>query len=280
MSFLKYLFQKFLSPAAMAALLAASPMAAAPASACGPDTPCQIEGGDYRIRFPSAWDGKTPIGAIVFVHGWRGSAAGEMRNRGWAKLADELNVAFIAANGEGGGWSYPGSPRRNRDEFAYFEALIKDATTRFPIRRDRMMASGFSIGGSMVWNIACYRSELFAGYAPIAGAFWDPIPDTCPSPTPILFHVHGTSDRTVPLAGRPIGALWHQGDVAQGLAVWQKTEGLPVVFPKLDHDNNFSCQRQRTGDGLLEVCLHPGGHSVRAEWVKRAWRELGKQKGW
>lgn len=265
---------------AVATVLIAVPGGLRKAVACGAEDACAIEGGDYRIRFPSAWDGKTPIGAIIFVHGWRGSAAAEMRNQSWAKLADELNVAFIAADGEDGGWSYPGSPMQDRDEFGYFENLVKDITTRFPIRRDRLMASGFSIGGSMVWNIACYRSSLFAGYAPIAGAFWDPIPRHCPTPTPTLFHVHGTSDRTVPLGGRPIGSRWRQGDVAHGLAVWQNTAGLPVVFPKSAPANGLGCQRQEAETAVLEVCLHQGGHSVRAEWVKRAWRELAKAKGW
>ena len=31
---------------------------------------------------------------------------------------------------------------------------------------------------------------------------------------------------------------------------------------------------------LIEVCLHPGGHNMRPEWVARAWRELSKARGW
>ncbi|NRG16326.1 polyhydroxybutyrate depolymerase [Rhizobiales bacterium] len=246
---------------------------------CGADTPCKVEGGEYRVRFPSDWDGETPIGAIFFVHGWRGSARAEMRSKGWARMADELNVAFVAPEGNGT-WGYPGSPTQTRDEFAYFENVVKDLTTRFAVRADRLLASGFSMGGSMVWNLACYRSHLFAGFAPVAGAFWDPIPDRCPSPTPILFHVHGTSDRTVPIHGRPIGSIWSQSDVAQSLAVWQKEEHLPTVFPTVAPAEGIACQRQETDSALLEVCLHDGGHSVRGEWIRRAWNELSRRKGW
>ncbi|MBL6430797.1 MAG: polyhydroxybutyrate depolymerase [Alphaproteobacteria bacterium] len=248
--------------------------------------PCRIETGEYRIRFPADWDGKTPLGAIVFLHGWRGTAAGEMRNAAWARQADRLNVAFVAPQGSGKTWSYPGAPRALRNDFAFFDALIGDLTTRFPLRADRMMATGFSMGGSMVWNLACYRGGLFAGFAPIAGAFWDPIPKDCPSPAPVLFHVHGTADRTVPLEGRPIGERWRQSDVADSLAVWQAQAGLPQVFPAAAPDSGLTCQRQqaptRSGPAasLLEVCLHSGGHSVRAEWVERAWRALGDHLGW
>eukprot|EP00873_Tetraselmis_striata_P026141 jgi/Tetstr1/446405/TSEL_033947.t1 len=273
----------------LALLAGASPVQPAQAAAetgCGIETPCRIETGEYRIRFPADWDGKTPLGTIVFLHGWRGTAAGEMRNAAWAQLADRLNVAFVAPQGAGKTWSYPGAPRDLRDDFAFFDALIKDLTTRFPLRADRMMATGFSMGGSMVWNLACYRGGLFAGFAPIAGAFWDPIPKDCPSPAPVLFHVHGTADRTVPLEGRPIGERWRQSDVADSLAVWQAQAGLPQVFPASAPDSGLTCQRQqapaRSGPAapLLEVCLHSGGHSVRAEWVERAWRALGDHLGW
>lgn len=249
---------------------------------CGTGIPCRIEGGEYRIRLPRDWDGKTRLGAIVFLHGWRGSAEAEMRNPAWERLADRLGVAFVAPQGEGGTWSYPGAPRQLRDEFAFFETLVDDLTTRFALRRDRLMVTGFSMGGSMVWNIACHRGDLFAGYAPIAGAFWDPVPQTCRSSVPALFHVHGTSDRTVPLEGRPIGDAWRQSDVAKSLAVWQDKAGLPHDFPQAAPAEGLACQRQeaRSGSGLLEVCLHKGGHAVRAEWVERAWRALGNRLGW
>lgn len=268
-------FLSMLSPPASAAGISAD-------AACGVEIPCRIKDGEYRIRFPGDWDGKTPLGAIVFLHGWRGSAEAEMRNQAWARLADRLGVAFVAPQGEGGTWSYPGAPRQLRDEFDFFEALVDDLTKRFPLRRDRLMATGFSMGGSMVWNIACRRGDLFAGYAPIAGAFWDPVPETCPSDVPALFHVHGTADRTVPLEGRPIGDKWRQSDVAESLAVWQDKAGLPHAFPETAPPEGLACQRQEetAGTGVLEICLHQGGHAVRAEWVERAWRALGARLGW
>ena len=77
----------------LALLAGASPVQPAQAAVetdCGIEMPCRIETGEYRIRFPAGWDGKTPLGAIIFLHGWRGTAAGEMRNAAWARLADRL----------------------------------------------------------------------------------------------------------------------------------------------------------------------------------------------
>lgn len=270
-----------LAAAMLAGLWMASPPALAAGSApgCGSDTPCTIAGGEYRIRLPQ---GAPPTGAIVFLHGWRGSAEAEMRNTAWARLADRLGVAFVAPQGEGGTWSYPGAPRQLRDEFSFFRALAADLKTRFGISGDQMVLTGFSMGGSMAWNVACREGELFAGYVAVAGAFWDPVPQACPSPVPMLVHVHGTADRTVPLEGRAIGEHWRQSDVAKSLVLWQRQAGLAPDFPQGAPAQGLACQLQeaREGPGLLEVCLHSGGHSIRAEWVEQGWQLIAQRRGW
>lgn len=270
-----------LAAAALAGLLLSAPPAAAAGigPGCGVETPCAIEGGEYRIRLPQ---GGAPKGAIIFLHGWSGTAEAEMRNTAWARLAERLGVAFVAPQGEGGTWSYPGAPRQLRDEFAFFRALAADLKDRFGISGEKTVLTGFSMGGSMTWNIACREGELFAGYVAVAGAFWDPVPEACPSPVPMLVHVHGTADKTVPLEGRAIGEHWRQSDVAKSLALWQRKAGVAPDFPKDAPTQGLACQMQEAGNGrgLLEMCLHSGGHSIRAEWVEEGWQLIAQRRGW
>ena len=49
---------------------------AAPALACGPDTDCAVGDRTYRIALPEGHDGAAPVGALVWAHGYRGTAAG------------------------------------------------------------------------------------------------------------------------------------------------------------------------------------------------------------
>ena len=56
----------------------------------------------------------------------------------------------------------------------------------------------------MVWHLACYRGASFAGFAPMSGTFWEPVPETCPTGPVNLIHYHGTKDPVVPLTGRQI----------------------------------------------------------------------------
>ena len=48
--------------------------AGSPAMACGPTTKCMLGERHYLIRMPKGHDGKTRIGAIVYAHGYRGTA--------------------------------------------------------------------------------------------------------------------------------------------------------------------------------------------------------------
>ena len=133
------------------------------------------------------------------------------------------------------------------------------------------------MGGSMVWNLACQMGERFAGFAPIAGAFWEPLPARCPSAMPTMQHVHGMADRIVPYEGRPIGQHYAQGDVARSIDVWL-TQGAcvgsgPSRTDIGDPGEGLSCAfSYRCGRGAIELCLHRGGHSARPAWIRRAWQ--------
>ncbi|MBO6756574.1 MAG: polyhydroxybutyrate depolymerase [Roseibium sp.] len=248
---------------------------------CAGERPCELDGGQYYIHLPDGAAADAPKGAIFFLHGHRGSALKEIRKDGFKKLADDLNVAFVAVQGVEGTWSFPTAPRNLRDEFAFFDQVLDDVAARFGVDRGRTMLSGFSSGGFMTWYLACENAGRFSGYAPIAGAFWKPLPASCETDTPFLFHIHGTKDTVVPLEGRPLGGgRWHQGDVFDSFKVWQRQVEKSRAAIETYTDAGFQCERWTPATGLLELCLHDGGHSIRAEWLKRAWQELAKARGW
>jgi polyhydroxybutyrate depolymerase len=248
---------------------------------CGGEIPCAVDNGEYYIHLPENRDDDAPLGAIFYLHGHRGKAVNAIRNKGFQRMADDLGVAFVAVQGVNGTWSFPTAPRNLRDESVFFETVLGDLESRFDLDRNRTMLSGFSSGGFMTWYIACEDSDRFSGYAPIAGAFWEPLPDNCPAENPYLFHVHGTSDTVVPLAGRWLGGgKWKQGDVFESFDVWRRQNGLAEGQSQKLTDGNLECERWAPEDGLFELCLHTGGHSVEAKWIRRAWNELGEIKGW
>lgn len=249
---------------------------ATPAAACGPDTDCQLGDRTYRIQMPEAAEGK--IGALVFAHGYRGSAKGTMRNKGLRALANDLGIALVATKSASQDWLIPGVPENPAEdgskEFDYYDAVIDDLEARFNIDRTKLVVSGFSAGGMMVWNLACHRGQSFRAFIPIAGTFWQPVPAACPSFPVNLVHIHGLSDKIVPLEGRKI-AQTRQGSVTKALELLNTSGGFGNPSVKLEVHGDLKCKQWFGKDQkYLAFCSHPGGHSIKMDYLRAAWAML------
>jgi polyhydroxybutyrate depolymerase len=267
-----------------AALAFATALSAAAAQApdhpksddCGADAPCAVEGGVYLVRPPEHWDRHTLLPALVFFHGWRQSAADVMRDEALARVTSDLGVLLIAPDGVDRSWSFPGSPERHRDEFAFIKAVLVDAESRFPIDRRRLWASGFSQGASMVWYVACFMGERFAAFIPIAGDFWRPQPSDCPSGPASIRHIHGLADETFPIEGRVVRDDFRQGNLWQGWALWRQIDGCLSPPDRVETAADLTCRIWPAGSCAsgreLALCLHSGGHVFKAEWLEDAYR--------
>lgn len=197
-----------------------------------------------------------------------------MRNQGLRRLAETLGVALVALKSYAEDWRIPGVPADpatdGRVEFDYLSAVVADLKDRHGVDTDRMILAGFSAGGMMVWTVACAQPGPFAGFVPIAGTFWDPVPARCPGAPRNLIHIHGTSDRIVPMAGRPIAST-RQGDVAEAMALFQAEGGFSRSGGSADEE--IACEHWTApGRTVLHLCLHDGGHSFRTLYLERAWR--------
>ncbi len=259
-------------------ILGFNPISVHDVHACGPDTDCMVGERHYRIRLPDTYDANVKIGAIVWSHGYRGSAKGMMNNKSMAKLANEMGVALIATKSFADDWRIPGVPRNNdangEVELQYFDAVLKDITTRYAIDPKRIMATGFSAGGMMVWNLICHRSQSFAGFAPISGTFWQPEPTTCTTPPASVVHIHGDADPVVPLMGRPI-ADTHQGRVPMVLEMYANYGGFRDAGRY--EEDGLRCKASKNDkDQILNFCAFSGGHSFKSEFVRQAWQMLEK----
>lgn len=245
------------------------------ARACGPDTDCLIGERHYRIAMPEGNTG-APVGAVVFAHGYRGSADAVMKNTNLRRLVSEMGLALIALKSADEDWVIPFAPRHmdtdGSVEFRYVEAVLDDVTRRFPVDPDRLMAAGFSAGGMMVWNLACVMPERFAGFAAIAGTFWMKPPESCAQPAASLLHIHGSSDPTVPLKGRPILET-RQGNVAEALEMYEQIGGFSPAGRTSFEDLECRSLSNPSGE-ILDFCLHPGGHSFRSSYLRFAWERL------
>jgi polyhydroxybutyrate depolymerase len=246
-------------------------------SGCVSDTRCpadlsgchEVEGGRYLVLEPAGWDGQSDLPMLLYFHPYNGSDD-SARSRGWLK--DELDARGILGvfpNGIRGTWAHVGSPSSARDELAFLDAVLADVEARWPVAG--RLASGFSQGGSMAWDAACYRGDRFDAFLPIAGSFWEPLPETCPAGPVNLRHTHGLSDGTVPMEGRPIGQM-QQGDVLEGMAIWRAVDGCAEEPDRTETVGVSTCQIWSSCGSAheLSLCLHDGAHEIPTGWVSES----------
>lgn len=270
-------------------ILAAVLMIAAGATAaqeCGRSEACEIGDGGYYARAPEG----PARGAVMFLHGYRGTGAGTIGN---ASLVDTLlgrGYAVLAPSGmpvrqgsSGGRWNAAASPDW-RNDVDFLQRVADDAAERFGFPRNRILAAGFSGGGMMAWRLACDAPDSFAAYAPISGLMWRPLPEECVGPVR-LFHTHGWSDGVVPLEGRSVGGgRIIQGDLFEGLDLMRRASGCdrddPDAYDRV-RDTLIRAWTDCAPGGELVFALHPGGHGIPPGWVVRAvtWFEAAAPAG-
>ena len=237
---------------------------------CGVDAaPCQVDLGRYYLAGPTD---SAPEGAVIFLHGYRGSGAGVVANADLVQAVTQAGYLLIAPHGREGTWNHAGSPaRHDRDELAFLAQVRADASARFDLAGKPVLLAGFSQGGSMVWDVACSDADGYTAFAAVAGAFWRPLPDGCAAGGIALTHIHGLDDEVVPLEGRPIGGDWRQGDTVRAIGLLKRHNACPAAPDRRSRDGVLACSHWTTcGRGHLRVCLHDGGHSLKPGWIAEA----------
>ncbi len=247
----------------------ALPVSSADGDACGSGGRCEIEGGYYLAAAPPDWDGHSALPLVVFFHGWNASPEGMMRNRAMVNSVHARGALFVLPFAQTGYWRQIGTGRAEggRDELAYVQALMRDVRQRWPLRPRASIASGFSRGASMVWNVACYAGDLFHAYVPIAGGFWGSTPPTCPTGPMNLRHIHGLKDRVV--AFDAIG-IYNSMPITEGFTMLRELNRCETRAPNSNREHRrYRCDiwSSCASGAELQLCLHPRGHSIPAEWV-------------
>lgn len=240
---------------------------------CGPDLPCQRDGGSYHLRLP---DGDGPHPVLIWYHGHRGNGASIHRGGGLERDFLDQGYALLAPNGyqrtPDDPRSYPARDGAPRDDVAFTLAVLADAQTRADLDMDRIYAGGFSAGGSMAWKLACEAGEQLKGMVSVAGALRVPNATDCAGLAGLpVMQVHGFADGQVPFEGRQIRD-WHQGSVWEALRRARAANGC-----RTDPDAITSDEGVRTrlwgascAGAPVRLDVHDGGHGLPQGWTLRA----------
>jgi polyhydroxybutyrate depolymerase len=257
-----------------AAILLAVAACAAPSH--GEPGRYELANGSYRVAAPPGWDGKATLPLLLYLHGYNQSSAEVMADAALVDAVTGSGALLVVPDGLGKTWSHVGSPSHARDDLAFLHAVVDDARARYPVDGARIVAAGFSQGGSMVWDLACHASQGFAAFLPVSGDFWLPYPQGCESGPVNLRHIHGMNDQTFPMIGRPLrGGQYTQGDIGKSLTIMQQTDRCGSEADRIEQQGELKCWIWSSclSGKRLELCLHGDGHEIKGQWLSEgiAW---------
>ncbi len=222
---------------------------------------CKIVGGSYHVAWPPGVPRDKTVPAVVALHSYKASGLGLIRSGKMVKTILARGYAVITPEGIGGSWQFRGG---RRDDVAFIRAVADDAAKRGNLSRNRMMLAGFSVGGSMVAYVACRSPGAFKAYAPVSGNFWKPEPKSCAGPVNYL-HTHGSSDTTMPIAGRNVGSGMRQANLLDSLATLARASGCNDANEKTATTHSW-----KGCNSSVRLVMHSGGHSVPRSWAGTA----------
>jgi len=158
---------------------------------------------EYYLRLPDDYDQNHPYALWFAIHCLNGSAENvahsEPDNRanyeyfGMWKLANpaggKATTIFVAPQGINAGWG------QGAKDLAFFRAMMDKFESELCIDTSRIFASGFSMGGSMSYALACAMPEKMRAIAMYSGGNMSGCDQSNRGPVPI-FISHGTEDGT------------------------------------------------------------------------------------
>lgn len=244
------------------------------------------------VWLPDVLDGPVPL--LLMFHGAGATAELASVNTGWGALARQSGFVAVFPEGTRRDPSQPPAFRQNPqswndgsgrghvaaagvDDVAFAEALIEEASRRWPIDSARVYATGFSNGASMVFRLASEAAGRVAAAAPVAGHLWvtDPRPAR---PVPLLL-ICGTADPLNPLEGGEVTTPWGRAEyhppVADSAARWAVATGCaPDPRDVSDEPGVRTLRWSGAGGGAVAFTTvdglghaWPGGRRLLPEWI-------------
>ena len=164
-------------------------------------------GRGFDVRIPDNYDKNHPYW-LVFVFHPRGGTAAGMDNGGSSGYDFAYNglqqqskngAIFVAPNGLGNGWGNSGG-----EDLTFTDDMVSLIEQNFCVDTTHIIASGFSWGSGMSYEIACARAKVFHAAVLYEGGVLsgcDPDPQGSTTDPIAYMQIEGLNDTTLSIGG-------------------------------------------------------------------------------
>ena len=169
----------------------------------------------FIMHIPSSYKGDKAVPLVVDYHPIGGSGEGQYGGTTYRSQTDPEGVITLypdgTAKGSGGmmgnmpGWNV-GPCCSNDDDVKFSREMIKAVEEIACIDKQRIYATGFSMGGGMSNHVACFMSDVYAAVAPAGMDLNTTNSAKCNPDRPIsVINFRGTNDGTCRYEGGDSG---------------------------------------------------------------------------
>jgi polyhydroxybutyrate depolymerase len=161
----------------------------------------------YLVYLPTNFDPAEYMPAMFHFHGGGGTANGGLSECDYRSLAnaERFIAVYPQATDSTAGtncWDCLGDYHGGIDEMGFMSAMIDALAADYNIDTQRVYASGYSLGGSIVYDFAAYLPDRVAVIAPTAANMWEwTLSDVNWSTSVACVHLLGTNDFYAPYNG-------------------------------------------------------------------------------
>src|SRR6266700_899411 len=130
----------------------------------------------------------------------------------------------------------PSGPTADADDVQFNRDLLAYLTKNYCVDAHRVYLTGFSLGGGMVYRVACALSSQITAIATVSGAYY-PFGGCHPArPLPVL-EIHGAEDTEAPYDG---SQAMHIASVHDYLSVWRSLDKCSSASHVIMQTNNIT----------------------------------------
>lgn len=187
------------------------PPCSTPSHPLGDSTLSITSGGMRRtfiVHLPPSYSNNQTLPIVFNYHGYARTAADMATYTNMGALADKENFIVVFPQGEDNPPSWNAGigafgPTGSADDVQFTRDMLGFLEKNYCVDTHRVYATGYSIGGSMAYRVACALSQQIAGLATVEGAFYH-APGGCQPSRPIpVLEIHGQADTLAPYDGDP-----------------------------------------------------------------------------
>lgn len=178
-----------------------------------------------KVHFPPNLKDNAPL--VISMHGVNQSAEYQMNNTNWNNLADKNGFIVVFPEGEGLWWDVSGDK-----DITFIKNVISYMSKNYKINKNRVYATGFSLGAMMTYHLLTKSASSFAAFGPVSGVCFDNRKITASRHVPLIHH-HGSADDVFKFGGDPGHMAGGYPSITEYVTKWATWNGCDMDHPKV-----------------------------------------------